>query len=1431
MNLKPYVNLRGLVFIIILCSTAAAQQSADSTFWSLSLPELQSYKTYYVQKLEELQEMKYNLIQRGIADGEKLLEKNPDPEIVDEILIRLATLYYYKEKEDYLSEMDRFTQQLTLYSEGRIDTLPDEPRPDYSKSLTIYQRIIDEFPKSSLIPDAIYNQGFIYEEMGDHERANQIYLHLISSFPKSKYVPEAYMRLGEYFFNPPVNDLEKAINYYKSVLNYPTSNRYNEAVYKLGWSYFRLSQYPQAISYFTSLVEDIQKSDLEDKTGQTDLRDESIEYIAISFIDFGGPQNAKKYLQEIGNPEWGITMLEKLGDIYKNEKEEYLEAIKTYRILLNMAEDSPKAPEYQQNIVECYYILEDSENLFKERQKLFLSYKPESDWWNKVSDEKAKLNGYKYSEEALRLNINTLIKKATDSPSDSLYREAVRLGRMYLDVFPEDLYAYTIRWNIALIMDTRLHNYKDALKEYLTITMVYNSEKYKNFAREKGLATIKDAAENAIVVADSLVQREGRRPSLEAKQRGNPQERSPVPLSVSESWLAMAYDNYLKLFPFDTNTPTILANAGALYYTHNQFREALKYFKTLIKYFPESEEINNVRYYILESYLGKKDYDSAEILAKKIIREVKDPGIKRKARERLAEAIFFRAQGLEESGNDSLAANEYFRVAVEVPTASFVDRALFNAARSYEQIGDYSSAIRAYERLMVSHSSSDLIPDVLNNLAFDYGEIGDYQKGGERYKALSELPIEKERARDALYNAYLFYCKAGNITRAIETGRSYAERYPDSEDADRVFFNSGEFCQKLNRDDEAVEIFKRFKERFPSSPLSVEACLRIGRYYYEKGEEREAEKYLNEAIAMNDSLKSSGMEENGYSTAEALYFINKMLTEKYKKISFKLPEEDLKRSIIEKQLLRDRIIDNYTRIIGYATARMVEAIYRIGEVHEDFARSWANQQLPPMDPTMRAVKEKQISAKSVEIYREALNSYRKAIPVFERIIEEAQKDSAGSDTLISTARAWEQKTKEKVSEMLYMIAEVNARTIERLLAAPIPQDLGTIARLEYESQLLLRAIKPLVDEAISAHARNIGVGDTLQLNNRWIKLSKERIVLLSSLLGDKFARLSLEALGYFNDAAEICREIGLSKGEMVSQDTINTMINFIEISESYAEKAVDLVVANVDQGSKMGVEERGLVEIENKMVDYILALADTLGRMIDLSFKDQKEAEVLFEQKGTIQYEDLLALFEDNVYYLKEYLKSILERAYLANKDFKYPSTSGEWIGVRLVSLDPDTYSKKLKIPVARFAIRLDSTWRYSWKSEPGWKMPEFKGRDWKKLKSQSESGDGLIHIFYDSTNAETDSLFICRHIRIPGYPIRSTLTFSSDRPSRIYMNGVLINKNKNTETNPLVYHLKIEDNLLALVFSDKNEYIIGGEWIVRYIPKRVLPNKGVNEK
>lgn len=1435
----------GVVGLWICSAVSGFGQTArtriDSTFWMLSLPEIQSYRAYYVQELEALQEEKRNLIERGTEDGERLLKMQPAAETVDEILIRLADLYYYKEKEDYFNRMKSYDDLLAASARGEAAELPDEPRLNCKRSLEIYQRIIDEFPQSELVDDAIYTKGFLFEEMGQSEKANQIYVHLIDAYPESPYVPEAYMRMGEQCFNPPLNDLQKAITFYNQVLNYRNSSRYDEALYKLGWSYYRLSQYPEAISYFTTLVENskaMEKYDPVGATMRTDLSDEALEYIAISFIDFGGPDRARDYLASIQDPLWGADVLEKLGDVYMQEKEDYPNAIAAYEKLIDLSPSSHEAPEIQKKIVDCYSAVNDEADAFNARQSLFENYRANGVWWSETADEKAKLRAYRLTEQALRENFNAIVKKAEASADRGIYEQAAEVGRTYLESFPEDLYAYMIRWNIGLILDTKLHQCKEALQEYLTISMVYNEEHYKAFAREKGLATIMDASENAIVVGDSLVKQEERQSGKTTGRQVEADTGESIPLSTAENWLGMAYDNYIKLFPFEKNTPTVLANAGALYYTHNLFNEALKYFKTLTKYFPNSDQIPNVQYSILESYFGKKDYESAEILAKKIIAEGSSEEFKKRAEKRLGEAIFFRAQALADEGKASEAADEFYRMALEGRSVEFVDRALYNAGREYEKAGKYDLAIRSYEMLRVSHSGSSLMPDAMNNLAFDYGEVGEFGKCAERYEALAALLPQGDRAKDALYNAFLFYEKAGNWKKAVEVGRSYAAQYPGAEDAPRIVMRVGEYSLRSEDTENTVAIFSDVAERFPDSPLGVEAYFKLGKYYFDRGIFDEAEQAFQKAFSKSENLKSRGLDENAFYAAEGLFLANRLLHKKFESVASPGLEKSSNRSLEQKQTLLRQLVDQYTKVVSYGTHRLPESIFRIGNAYEQFAYAWANQEIPPMDATARAVKEKGINERTTEIFEEAYTAYRKSVGVLERMLGKTVSSETGGtpsssnsgDSLAVLTAAWLDSAKVKVSETLYRMAEINSESVDRLLQAPIPADLSGMARLEYRSQVLVRAIKPLLDVVVATHRRNLLVADSPLLRDAWIEASRGKILTSLNLMAREYGQLSFDALDAYKRQVSLYRRTTMNEGRDAPEGLVNSVANLIELSKSYAQATVFFYKEAVEKAVEIGMEPSGIVQSQDDAVRYTLRNADSLEVLIDAALKDQAEAESLFKTKGELRYEEVLASFEDNVYFLKENLKTILDLAYKTEQEYASPSPLGGWISARLVRMDPETYAESLNIPIEEMIVRTDTTWWYTTVFQSEWERLDFLMTDWRRPIRRNRSDDSQnpnrdLQVYGVPPAGGKCPFYVRKEIDVPGYPISGKIVFRADA-ERFFVNGKPVSEKLGSESITITSFLRQGKNLFAAEYGESEYFSIGGAALIRYIPKRALPDE-----
>ncbi|MBN1781430.1 tetratricopeptide repeat protein [bacterium] len=1417
-------------------SAQAWDAQLDSTFTPYSLPQLQNFRNYYSQELDRLLQEKTELIQRGIRDGELQLASNPDPKILDQILIRLADLYYYFEKDEYLLRMDNYDQLLEAYDEGTLQNLPEEPKLDFKKSLSLYQRIIDEFPRSELVDDAVYNKGFLLEEMSRKQEAVRVYMYFVEKYPDSKFIPDAYMRLGEFYFNPPENQLNRAILCYKEVTKHQDHARYDEALYKLGWSYYRLNQYPEAISYFTTLVENLYAMNTHEapRDMRTDLLEEAMDYIAISFIDYGGPQKANQYLGQLKWPEWSINVLRRMGHVYKEQKEDYAQAVRTFDFLMQRLGNDPEAILIQKAIVDCYVALDDKEQIFIARQKIYDRFNPRTSWWLSIEDEKTKLDAYRIAENAMRNNFNTVLQRVSGQPSTDGYLSVIDLGYRYLDLFPEDSYAYMIRWNVAIILDTKLHLYKEALQEYLTISLVYSTETYEEFAREKGLASIRDAAQNAIVIADTLIAREKRDqpgPAQVTESQGTG-AKAPVPLTEAQKWLAMAYDNYIKLFPFDEKTPAILSSAGALYYINNQYDEAIKYFKTLMRYFPEHEAAKQVELSILESYFAKNDFESTEALAKKILSGSSSSDIKLKARQRLGEAIFLRAQNMADKGQGVRAADEYYRLALEVPQVAFADRALFNSAQEYEKVHDYESAIRAYEILRSSYTASPHFNDALNNLAFDYSEVGKNRLSGDRYRELSGLAGDPQKAQDALHNAYIVYVKGRHWTQAIETANTFVNRFPKAQESEAIYYQVADHYGQLQQPDKRTQHLLSFMRRFPSSVFCIDASYQAAQYYQKTDSIALAEKYYRNTYTLWQTLKSDSLEEAyAFLATEGLFNATRMAHRRYEGIQFNVSPFAMSAQVAKKESDLRTLENQYTQIIAMKTIRLPESLYRIGELYDQYAVAWAKQSIPERDPTARALKEKQINERAARIFGQAQNAYILASSALRNLTDEvknqkktAEKGVAQTDSLAELTKTWMERSETKISATLYRIAQIHQESIQKLLDVPVPAELGALERLEYQSQLLLQAILPLTEQVIAAHKRNLEVADSLFITNTWTQASQKQILIHLSLVAEKYEPLAFEALRAFSKQAAVYRYRTLEKKQRMDQEFVDQMVNFLELSKTYGLSAVQFRKQGMQRAERMNVDMLPAAAHREAMDNFALSYSDSAAAGIGKARVDQRRATAFFEATQELMYEDMLSIFEDNEYFLNQARIAVLETAFEVEPGFQYQRPTRNNLSAALLRIDPDTYSKKWGIQLAIQVLTTDTSWTCSFQPA-GAELKKDEGnvvavKPHGQVVAGSDWGRVPVFQIWVAPPRRVSMLAFRKEMMIPGAPVSGEIRIESQSPCRIYVNGeVAVERAQNGEYD-VTSRLRNGVNQIGFVYVDQPVYSVRGALTVRYIPK-----------
>lgn len=1415
------------------------------------LEDLEEFQKYYKVQIDRLVAEKDSLRRRGIADLETMLDKHPDTPSLDKVLLRLAELHYEQAVQDFEDALGEYNNSVACCEEDSLAALPPEPEKDFSKPLEIFQRLIDQVPESRLVADALYNKAFVLEELGQTDEAFEVYRQVAAIYPESEYVPDALMRMAEYQFNPPKRNIEEAIELFKQVLNYKDSPLYDAALYRLGWAHYKMSNYPEAIAYFTVLADDIERINPLDPARKYHfpaVQEEAIEYIAISFLDFGGADHAARFFKEIGGRDYGQDVFKKLGDLHLALNDEHQKAIRAYEHLLSLYPESPEAPKIQAKIALAYREINDEKMAYLRRAELFGKYRAGGEWWDKVKENDPKKEARNLALIAQRDNINLMLKNAEETKDRTLYQQAIKDSRDYLKAFPEDSNSVRIHWNLALTLDTKLGEKDKAFAEYIKISTAYWDTAFQ-----------KQAAENAVALMDEMVSADSLGSPVAAESSRKNLSASKKPLSVDENRLVFALNNYIKLFPHDPETPKMLAKAGALYYNHRQFKPSLKYFKTLAKHFPESEGANQARFTIMENYFGKGDFKSTELIARRL-REVA-PEFGEKATKRLAESIFFQAKTYAESAQHLQAAEEYRRVVAEVPNIEFAAVAIYNSGLEFDQAKEYERAIDSYKILLASYPKSEHTLQTVNNLAFDYRELGDLRNAASTYERLADLDSTQTGRQVALYNASVSYVQAEEWRRAIQVNTKFVARFPNAEEADELLFNNASYYLKLNDLQNANNIYASFASKYPDSPKAVEAFYHRGMYLAGNNRIAEAKAEFDKAIAKNDELKKNKKEVNDFYTSEALFQLADIKFKEFQNIEFRLPAKTIARNKKDKKALLVELVNKYTSLAGFGTVRLYESTYKIGKVYEEFAKSWGRQEIPAMDENRRIIARKEINQTAAGLYDKAVSAYKNGAGVLEKFAaKQKQSRDADADKLepnklsladssLALAENWIFLCKNKVSENLFAIAEIYNESLTQMLNVPVPAGMKAVEQLVYRQQVLEKVVAPITQQVVEAHARNLKESAELKIENQWTGSSLARIFALSTIVADELQKLGKRALASYVNKAKFYQRL-VEDDDEAAFDVSEELANMVELGSSFTFSAAQAYHQGLTRARDMSPDNSALEKPVEKFMKAIVDFGLTAEMQAMLASVRIKKYEKLFQETENPTFEDAQFTYDDIYLSLTDASQKILKFGYEASRNFKMSDSWGQKIAMLLVKTNPQEYAEQLGFKVAEQLMPSSSSWLVSSEFTVGWSEIEFSDSEWsaayneglgKQLSdnnvavqaiwlthfdqsqlSDSESKkpirsasvqDSLSVDGFSKAVSRPSKVYFRKTFDIKGLPVSGSLKLFADDTYKVFVNGQMVSESFAESDNKtdiqglnLTQYLRSGKNVIAIEVEDSDK-------------------------
>lgn len=857
-----------------------------------------------------------------------------------ELWLRLAELYSEKARLIEYQIQTEYDEQVKLYLAKKIKKRPRidlTPAQDYNKKgIQLYKWFIRDYPKDEKMPQALFYLGYNYFELLNEKEGLVYYKRLSKEYPKSKFVNESNFALGEYFFEN--EKWKEALPYYTQVAKVRRSRLYSFALYKMAWCQYKLGKVRTALQSLERVIKVGRKT-----KGRGDssagglsrirLAEESIKDLVIFYGESGLSGDPTDYFIRVSGRKSLDKMLERLGYYYLDTGERE----KAKNIFTQMIEKepySPKAYDYQYQIVSMYGAAGDDAQFRESAFKWISKYGPLSVWAKKNSEnEKLLEKANVLMESTLRSYVLQKHQTAQNSKVTNAREQAEKGYALYFSTFRKTNQLPQMHFFYAeLLFDEK--KYKQAAEHYLWVIDNANDSIYA----EKSLF-------NALLALDKGL------PTDKEMKKIVGESKRKVPFDSTITDFIKTSDRYLSKYPNAENRTSILYRVGNLYYYYNHFEEAEAKFLEVIK---SDQKGSKYALWSAESILSmyemRKDYVG---LVKTVDVLMQYPTI---AKSRLAPKIekikqnsqFIQAKNLEETDKGmEESAKAFEKIAQTNNDTELGMKAAYNAAVNYSKAGNVAQAVGLFTAVFQSKKSSDKNKQAaLQYLAESSAQMGKYKEAAEFYELyVSKYPSDKLSIQ-YLYNAALIREGILYYTAALKNYEAYYKKSRSNE-KHTVLYRIGRLWERRRKKGNFNKAIDYYKQYFHSPAndieLKVETAFRLAYLYEWLKDTSKSDFWYLKVVGLEKQARGS-LAAKGYA-AEAKF---KLVYKHYLNFrSVKIGLQNAQSAIKRKIDLKARLEKELASVIRYDHGGMIVASLTLqGQAEQHMAASIVNAPVP-----------------------------------------------------------------------------------------------------------------------------------------------------------------------------------------------------------------------------------------------------------------------------------------------------------------------------------------------------------------------------------------------------------------------------------------------------------------------------------------------------
>jgi TolA-binding protein len=902
----------------------------------------------------------------AIAAFEEFLLRYPDdPRYSPDVMFRLAELYYERSADEHQLAMRDYEEKLRGVDPANNAIPPPEPKIDFVKSIDIYQKLLANFPNYKLNDATWYLLGYCQEKQEDFGAARGAYESLIAAYPKSKFATEAWVRIGEYYFDSfdDPQSLTKAAEAYESAVKDTKHPLFDKALYKLGWTYYRMDRFDEAVGKFLALI-DFYEAEAKRKGEEVvggDLRSEALQYTAISFVDekWGSLGKAQDVFSKLGGRRYEGEIYQRMGDVYFDQTK-HPQAIEAYQLVLAKSPTAQNAPQIQQRIIDALQRDRRLDEAFAESAKLANMFQPGTPWFEKwkrdpdVLQSAGELAEKSLYSTAVYHHNQALSYKGEGKfeAAKAAFATAAKAYGAYLDRFPRAKNAYEMEFYLAECLYNSLQ-FADAAKRYAAVRDSSTDVRYQSEAAYGSVLAFQKQLDLEIRTGATK-----KYPVLKSTERAADDKIVAIELTPLEKLVVASNDAYVgRAKHNDDRAPGISYKSAELFYSHNQFDEARRRFEDIVKNYPKAEVAKFATNLIIESYLVDKNWAKVEEVSARLAsnKDVIDPKsdlykeltkFKLGGRFKLAEELMAKAKYDE-------AGRKYIELVNEEPKHEFADKALNNAAVCFENVQRFDSAVRLYERIFHEYPNSKLADAALFRVAVNAEKSYDFDKAIEKYqKLVKEYPQSKDR-ESAIFNTARLLEGLQRYNEAASAYLRYADLFPDSDDAPKNQFRAALIYEKQNDPQKEIRALNEFIAKFSSksaqAELVIDAHKRIGDAWRKQRKEGEAQKAFQAAADEFDrrGLKAESAPIGAEAAAYSRFQLAEAVFQDFDRQKIGGSGKALANSFSAKKNSLKSVNEAFDQIMKYKRVEWIlAAFYRKGYGLERFAQTILETPVP-----------------------------------------------------------------------------------------------------------------------------------------------------------------------------------------------------------------------------------------------------------------------------------------------------------------------------------------------------------------------------------------------------------------------------------------------------------------------------------------------------